>query len=98
MIRTSCIFETVTDTNTKPLERSKETRQIFVGSIDYNISATNSSPTAIKGIYPLKHKRCDIARGFTRRARRKELSDASRRRVITECLKPSQSQVRIGSL
>jgi hypothetical protein len=36
-------------TKTKQLERSKETHYVFVGNIDWNVSAAYSTVIAIKG-------------------------------------------------
>jgi hypothetical protein len=50
-----CIFETVTDTNLKHLENSKEVHQVYVGNIGYNISVAEQSPPQKK--WRLKVKR-----------------------------------------
>jgi hypothetical protein len=44
-----CIFKTVADTNMKQLQKSKETHQVFVGNIDYNISAVSGALITVKG-------------------------------------------------
>jgi hypothetical protein len=59
VIRNQCIFKTVTDTNMKQLTRknSRETRYVFVGNIDYNVSAASGAPITVKGKWRLKCKR-----------------------------------------
>jgi hypothetical protein len=54
--RNLCIFEMVTDANMKRLENNKETRDIFVGNIDCDIS-TSGIPIAVRDIWCLKCKR-----------------------------------------
>jgi hypothetical protein len=57
VIRDYGIFETVTDTNMKQLENSKETHQVFLGSVDCNISAASGAPITIRGKWFIKCKR-----------------------------------------
>jgi hypothetical protein len=41
----------------KQLENSKESHQVFVGNIDYNISGANAAPITVKGKWCLKCKK-----------------------------------------